>query len=214
MSQKVPTHYNFGLASDIPYDNYTETNDQYNIGAGQNNVCGSAQSTLYANVFQPSMINKTSEYKCAAYQPDYIGAEVNSVEATCTSCGGCSMSMDLSAWNRLPPAQLYACAAPGKAPQLVNPMFSVSGAPASALKTRDVVGLQMAANQQAAETMAANQQAVDAQIIANAQQEERAKTIAAAQQRVVPAALVQPTTFLMGANTPGAFGNVSSSGMY
>lgn len=213
MSQSVPAHYNFGLASDIPHDNYSETNNQYVIGGGQNDVCSGASSALYANVFQPSMINKSSEYKCAAYQPDYIGAEVNSLEATCTACGGCPMSLDLTAWNYLPPAKLYACSKNGQAPQLVNPLFSVSGAPASTLTSRDLVGLQMKANDQAAANVAANQEAMAAQIIQNAQKEQREQTLAMAQQRVAPAAFIQPTTFLEGANTPGAFGP-STSGAY
>jgi len=208
-----PTQYNFGLASDIPGD-YTQTNSQYNIGDGQNDVCSGASSALYGNVFQPSLLNKSSEYQCAAYQPDYIGADVNSSEATCTSCGGCQMSMDLSSWHLLPPENLYACSKNGGPPQLVNPLFSVSGAPMAALTSRDRVGLQMGINDQVAATSMANQEALAAQLVANAKKEEREQTVKLAQQTVVPAATIAPTTFLTGyAGNSAAYGS-ATPGMY
>ena len=183
------TRYNFNLASDIPRDDYSNTDTQYAIGGGQNDVCGQS-STLYANTFQPSMINKSSEYKCAAYQSDYIGANVTSIESTCNACGGCPVAVDLSAWGYTSPPTLYACSKPGQAPQLANPMFSVSGAPSSALTARDLAGLRIAANDQALADAAVTQETMAAQIIQQARNEMKAQTLAMAKPRQAPNAMV------------------------
>ena len=205
----MSSHTNFDTARDIPHGNFAG-NPQYRIGENKNGVCSNAQSTLFANTFQPQLLNKSSEYKCAALQPDYVGAEVNSTKVACTSCGGCAMPMSLATWNYLPPVNLYACSGPdGQGPQIVNPMVSVSGAPITAADTRSKLGVQMAANDQAIANVEANQQALAAQIVKSSLEQKKAATASLVNQPPPATAFVTASPPIEGFGGPGAFGSAT-----
>lgn len=212
MSQKILAHDNFDTAHDIAHSDFAG-NPQYRIGKTQNNVCSNAQSTLFANTFQPQLLNKSSEYQCAALQPDYVGAEVNSTKVSCTSCGGCAMPMSLATWNYLAPVNLYACSGPdGQGPQIVNPMFSVSGAPI--MDTRSKLGLQMAANDQAIANVEANQQALAAHIVRSSLEQEKVATASLVNRPPPATAFVTASRPLEGFGGPGSFGSATPGASY
>jgi len=109
------------------------------MSAKSNNLCATAPGVIFSNAFAPSLVSDKSMSTCFGYSPAYLGAEPSSILPSCSACGGCGPSIDLSPWNlRSVNAAVRTCGSVGSssygadrgALQLaINPLTTV-GAPA------------------------------------------------------------------------------------